>query len=115
MASITVLSCVALAAGFVFSVLIGSKKREGHPLGCVGSAFTAVLLGVAMTLAAGLSHGFCQQVLKFCAPTTDTTVWSVSYPLIAIPLYWILMLLVPSRSGPSIKGPKQSAVDPDET
>jgi hypothetical protein len=91
MASITVLSCIALIAGLGLSVVVGAKGMASIEPGCLGSAFSAVVLGIALSFAAGLAHGLCEMGLRFCAPTTDTNVWSLSYPLMAIPIYWIIM------------------------
>lgn len=95
MASITFLALIALVIGFFVAFKIARRSRGNGALKFVGSVFSAALLGVGLTFAVGLSHGFCAGVLKMCAPTTDTTVFNASFPLMAVPLYWIVMLLTP--------------------
>jgi hypothetical protein len=99
MASITFLALVAVVVGFFAAFKIARKSRGDGALKFLGSAFSAALLGIALTFAAGLSHGFCAGVLKICAPTTDTTVFNVSFPLMAIPLYWMVMLFTSPSNG----------------
>jgi hypothetical protein len=95
MASITLFALVALLVGFFGAFKIARRSRGNGALKFVGSAFSASLLGIALTFGAGLSHGLCAGVLKYCAPTTDTNVFNVSFPLMAVPLYWMLMLFTP--------------------
>jgi hypothetical protein len=111
MSSITALSCIALLAGFGLSVLIGAKSDAANPIGCIGSALSAASLGTALSFAAGISHAFCEQALRLCAPTTDTTVWSVSYPLMAVPIYWLIIFF---RSLPPVTPPIESPTREDE-
>jgi hypothetical protein len=100
MASITFLALIALAVGFVLAYRIARGSRGNGALKFVGSAFTAVLLGIGLTFAAGISHAVCEGLLKVCAPTTDTTVFNVSFPLMAAPVYWLVMLFTPQTSKP---------------
>jgi hypothetical protein len=94
MASITVLSLGAVALGLFLSVLFG-RASSAEPIGCTAGALASIFIGIGLCFAAGVSHAFCHGVLKICAPTSDTNVWSVSYPLMAIPLYWVIMLNTP--------------------
>jgi hypothetical protein len=96
MASITVLSWISVGVGAWLSVLIARKLRPYLPLAGLLLLVVAPVLGIALLFGVGLSHMFCEHVLRFCAPPSDTSVWSVSYPLIAVPLYWVLMVFVPS-------------------
>ena len=92
MASIELFSYAAIVAGFAISVKLGKAHALGDgAMKFFGSAFVAVVLGVAMSFCAGLLHTLCKGVL--CAPTTDTTVWSVAYPIMAAPAYWMAMLV----------------------
>ena len=92
MASITVFALVALAVGFFFAVRIARRNRSRGALRFFGLAVWAATVGLCLTFAAGLLHTLCEGALRICAPTTDTTVFNVSFPLMAVPLYWIVML-----------------------
>ena len=91
MASISVFAWSAVFIGFFLSILLG-KATDGRPGvgGVIGLAIAGVLLGPALSFATGVAHMLCQGA-KLCAPTTDTTVWDVAYPIILIPGYWIAM------------------------
>lgn len=95
MASITVLSCFAVGAGLYLSFVVGGLLKVATPIAWLLAIFVAPMLGIALAFAAGLSHMFCEHVLHFCSPTSDTTVWSVAYPLIAIPLFMLVMIVAP--------------------
>jgi hypothetical protein len=106
MASITVLSYLAVSVGICISIVIALKLREHIPLAGLLLLVVAPILGVALSFAAGLLHMLCENVLGFCSPTSDTTVWSVSYPLLAVPLYWAVMVFTPNtQAGRSGSGP----------
>jgi FtsH-binding integral membrane protein len=51
-----------------------------------------VAIGVASSVAMYLLFSACLY-LKICTQTNDQTVWSFLYPFMAIPLYWIAMLV----------------------
>ena len=97
MASITALACIAVAVGLVASAMAGRSSRGSD--GCllvIAFAFGSVFLGAVLFFGASLSYVFCERTLKLCEPTSDTDIWSVSYPLLAIPLFWVTMLVAKS-------------------
>lgn len=71
-------------------------RASGNSSG-VGTLFglfaLAVVLGVGLSFLVALIHGFCLVVLKVCVSTTDTTVWSMTYPIVFIPAYWIAVFV----------------------
>jgi len=97
MASITIFAFIAVAAGLLLSSVIGIYcRRKNGIIISLGLLFLSGLMGYALLLVTGLSHAFCERFLKMCEPTTDITVWSGAYPLMAVPLYWFAMLIFKS-------------------
>ena len=93
MASITIFALIAVAAGLFLSSAIGIYFRGKNGIVIsLGILVLSVVMGWALLLVTGLSHAFCERFLKMCEPTSDITVWSISYPLMAAPLYWFAML-----------------------
>ena len=99
MTSITLFVLCALAAGFFLAFKIARISSGNGALKFVGSAFFAVILGICLTFAVVLSHALCEGLLKVCTPTTS---YDVVYPFMAVPLYWIVMLITPSSTIPKV-------------
>ena len=95
MASITFFVLLAILIGLYFSYLVARTSTGSGPSRFLSSAGKAVLLGFALVLTAGFLNELCLSLLKVCSPTTDTTVFHMSYPVMAAPLYWIVMLFTP--------------------
>ncbi len=95
MASITYLALIAVAAGIVLAFKFARGSRYSGATKFFGSALTAVFLGFGLSFAAGVSNALCVALVKACAPTVDTTVFHMAFPLLAVPLYWVVMLLTP--------------------
>ena len=95
MVSITIFALSAVAAGLFLSGAIGIyyRGKSGFVIS-FGLLFLSGVMGVALLFVVGLSHAFCDRFLKMCEPTSDITVWSISYPLMAVPLYWFSMLIL---------------------
>jgi hypothetical protein len=83
-----------VAVGILLSGYLGWRVRGG--LGFVQAialAFLSGLIGFFLVVAAVLIQGYCAEVAELCPRTTDTTVWSLTYPLAFTPLYWIVSCL----------------------
>lgn len=85
------LALLLIAIGVVSTFAIGWKSPKSVPevFLCL---FGCVAIGVASSVAMYLLFSACLY-LKICTQTNDQTVWSFLYPFMAIPLYWIAMLV----------------------
>jgi hypothetical protein len=77
---------VALATAASFR--LGRKDSVGFLAAVAGGA----VIGVAAMVALLLTFGLCLGV-SICAQTTDHTVWALGYPLIFVPLYWLVSFI----------------------
>jgi hypothetical protein len=50
------------------------------------------IMGALLSVGTGLLHTVCKNYLRICEPTTSETVWNVGYPLMFVPVYWLVML-----------------------
>ena len=90
MTSITLFALLAVALGLVIAWTLGKGGSSGSGTADVfGFAVAGVLLGIGLCVVTGISHAICTGLTKICVETTDMTVWSLAYPLVAIPAYWI--------------------------
>lgn len=92
MTSITLFALLAVFLGLAIAWTLGKGGSSGAGAAdVVGFALAGVLLGIGLCVGTGISHAICSGLTKVCMATTDTTVWSLAYPLVAIPAYWIAM------------------------
>ena len=101
MLSVTVFAWVAVGVGVFLGSMLGQRAAGRHGFGRVAElAIAGVLLGVSLSVATTFVDQICLKI-GVCAPTTEASSWSVIYPLMLIPAYWIAMFLgvvFPSRS-----------------
>ena len=94
MLTINVFAFVAVSLGLIVAWLIGKGRPADAGVGhTIGSVIAGILLGVSLSFVAGVTHALCSELLTVCIRTTDTTIWSVAYPAIAIPGYWLAMFV----------------------
>jgi hypothetical protein len=102
MASITFFAWLAVGLGMVIAFILGHYGAQTPDTwSSVGAGIADVLLGIGLCFATGITHSICSGVFHYCTPTEDTTVWSVAYPLIAIPAFWIATAVGASDAAPS--------------
>lgn len=100
------LAWLTVAVGVILSAGAGYGCRQQRGIVFVFiSAILAACLAIPLAFINGILYGFCVDTLKICKETSDTTVWSLSYPLLAAPLYWIAMVLF-SLMGVGNKSPE---------
>jgi hypothetical protein len=95
MSSIAGISLAAVLMGLVASVKLGRANRLEGLGSAVVLLFPAIFLGIGLFLGVAVLHSACAGI-DVCEPTTDQTVWSLGYPLLAAPLNWLVMLLTPA-------------------
>jgi hypothetical protein len=106
MASITLFAWLAVALGLVVAFILGHYGAQTPDTwSSIGAGIADVLLGIGLCFATGVAHSICSGVFHHCAATEDTTVWSVAYPLMAIPAFWIATF-VGAADAPPTKEPK---------
>jgi hypothetical protein len=93
MDSVTVISWAVVVAGVLLSFKIA---RITHPaFKPVAPILVAPALGVGLALAGGAIHATCEELLKLCSSVTATNTYSLIYPLLATPLFLVVLLAVP--------------------
>ncbi|MFL6660078.1 MAG: hypothetical protein ACJ8GW_18485 [Massilia sp.] len=90
----TALALIALLGGCVIAVLLGNRLTWTGMAKFVGATFLAIVLGIGMTMVTALAYSVCNGLLKVCVATTDTTIYDITYPLMAVPVYWIILLVL---------------------
>ncbi|MBB6560086.1 hypothetical protein HNP48_002758 [Acidovorax soli] len=95
MSSIAGISLAAVLMGLVASVKLGRASRLEGLGSVVVLLFPAIFLGIGQFIGVAVLHAACAGI-DVCDPTTDHTVWSLGYPLLAVPLNWLVMLLTPA-------------------
>lgn len=92
MISVTAFALIGVILGFILAWLLGrGRPSDAGAAQTIGSVIVGILLGVILSFVAGFTHSLCAAVSIICKKTTDTTIWSVAYPALAIPGYWLAM------------------------
>jgi len=103
MLSMNDLGVVAAAIGCLLSALFGWRMNEPFRFAhLVVLAFVTIALGIFLSIATGLVHVGCVRISQLCAQTTDTTIWGVAFPLMFIPVFWLVGCLA-HFAGPNKK------------
>lgn len=92
MTSVEIIVWALLAAGLFASFSIARASRGNGSTKFVGALFVALLLGIVLTLAASLSLGLCEDILKVCKPVAMDAGYDIFYLFVATPLYLLVML-----------------------
>lgn len=84
-----------IVGGLALSFLIGralrAKKRWAV---AIGAPFFAIGIGMVALFGAASAQEICHKKFAVCLGTSDTNVWNFAvYPLLSIPVYWVLMLI----------------------
>lgn len=102
MISITVFAVIAVIMGFIVAWLLGRGRPDDAGVSnTIGSVIAGILLGVIISFVTGLTHTLCTVMLTICEKTTDMSIWSVMYPAMAIPGYWLAMYIGSAGPRPS--------------
>ena len=96
---ITALTFLAIGFGFSSSLWIARAMRYRGPAWWFASAVIAVILGAGLLFAIAMVHAGCEKILKQCSRSSESMV--ALYVVMAAPLYWVVMLVVPGRRDPS--------------
>ena len=103
------LGLMSVIAGVLIAFGVGRKVSGRAWLATIFLLLGDVFLG-ALLMAAVMGLHFSCNKIGICAKTTDTSVWAVAYPLMAIPAYWLSTLAgVLTRPTASTDGPRDSA------
>ncbi len=94
----TVIIVLWLLGGVLPASWIGRKLGgQGGFTGCA-VALVLPLLALAISILAiplsGITQEFCEKLARLCRATNHNNVWNfVIYPLLAAPVYWLIMLV----------------------
>jgi hypothetical protein len=93
-----------VGAGIILSACVGygCRRQKGWVFVFI-SAILAGCLAIPLSIMNGFLYSFCVDTIKICERTSDITVWSLSYPLLAAPLYWVAMVLFSVIDGNTTK------------
>lgn len=78
-------------AGVATALVLGWRASEGF-LATLGVLFADALMGVALSFVLYFIFSLCFRA-GFCVQTDDHTVWSLAFPVIFVPAYWLATLL----------------------
>jgi hypothetical protein len=95
MSSIGIFAWLSVAVGCALSIVIGRGNRKYNPskMGiAISSIVFSLVLGGLMSFAAGMAHAICHEALHICGPTYDTTIFSLLIPVVAAPIFLIIMV-----------------------
>ena len=86
-----ILAWCVIAIGIVGAFALGKLAPGGFWV-TLGLLFADALLGVTLTFGLYFAFAACLQV-SLCSQTTDQTVWSLGFPLMFVPAYWVATLV----------------------
>ena len=87
-----ILAWSSVTTGIVVAFALGWFGPAGF-WATLGLLLADAVLGVGLTYAVSFVFTYCHETLKYCAQTTDRNVWSLTFPLVFIPAYWVATLL----------------------
>ena len=95
----TLIIAIFLAVGVTLFVWLGRSLRARKQWAVsAGSPVLAFGVGMAVLFSAAYTQEFCHRKLQICLATSDTTVWNfVVYPVLCLPIYWLLIVAVRGR------------------
>ena len=90
--STSIIAGYLLLGALLSLVLRGAVRGQKAWAVGVGSPVLALMLAVGAAFGAGFTQELCQKRLQLCLATSDSNVWNfVVYPLLCIPLYWLII------------------------
>ena len=103
MLSVSLFVWTTIAICVIISGMMGYGIRNEN--GCsvvIGCSIFLAAISVGLCFVMFFSFNVCLQS-KLCEETTDKTVWSFAFPVLAVPFYWFVMLTIKTFSS---HGPK---------
>ena len=85
------LAWCTVAAGVAIAMVLGWRFTKGF-WATVGILFVDAMMGVVLSFALYQVFAICLKA-GLCAQTTDQTVWSLGFPIMFAPAYWLATLL----------------------
>jgi hypothetical protein len=86
----TVLAACFVLLGTAVAFFLGRSAKGFWPT--IGVLALDALMGFALCIALFVVFSICQAA-SLCAKTTSDAVWSLAYPLVFVPGYWLATLL----------------------
>ena len=91
MISAPILAWFTVAAGAVIALVLGWRAPKGLWV-TVGILFVDAIMGAVLSFVLYQVFAICLKA-GFCAQTNDQTVWSLAFPIMFVPVYWLATLL----------------------